>query len=181
MSMDAKIYVIDDLDIELDGIFDSDSLKDSYIFYPISYGHPFEVLEKYAKKVMIRYHYTNYDHIGKDYFNGFYDYFDYVDDGLEFYYRKHVLGKVSKDDVKKYTADTEELSYIVKVDDIYNADNAYIFQLETGAYSFNELLEECNRLVEHDDDSGYFYEIIYALVKAIKKSKEGKKIYLEVD
>ena len=32
MSMDAKIYVIDDLDIELDGIFDSDSLKDSYIF-----------------------------------------------------------------------------------------------------------------------------------------------------
>ena len=60
MSMDVKIYVIDDLDIELDGFYDSNSLKDSYIFYPISYGHPFEVLEKYGKKVMIRYHYTNF-------------------------------------------------------------------------------------------------------------------------
>ena len=50
MSMDVKIYVIDDLDIELDGIFDSDSLKDSYIFYPVSYGRPIEVLEKYERK-----------------------------------------------------------------------------------------------------------------------------------
>ena len=60
MSMDVKIYVIDDLDIDLDGIIDSNSLKDSYIHEPVSDSYPTEVLEKYGKKVMIRYHHTNY-------------------------------------------------------------------------------------------------------------------------
>ena len=50
MSMDVKIYVIDDLDIDLDGIIDSNSLKDSYIHEPVSDSYPMEVLENMERK-----------------------------------------------------------------------------------------------------------------------------------
>ena len=46
MSMDVKIYVIDDLD----GIIDSNSLKDSYIHEPVSDSYPMEVLENMERK-----------------------------------------------------------------------------------------------------------------------------------
>ena len=83
-------------------------------------------------------------------------------------------------DAKNYNYDEEKICYIAKIDEIYRLDNCYKLSFDDGIYTFDEILNECIRIVE-DDDLNCEEELIYGMVKALKHARDGENIYFCVD
>lgn len=179
MSKDASAYTIKRTTFkENDIINDFELGYDGYVYD--SFDKAPEFLVKMGQKVIIRYNLTDFNKACFENFNSKYDCMQYHEDGYTFFYKGTKLGFITNEEIEKYCYTEDRLSYIMAIEKICDFDNCYRLELETGLYSFNEILNECLRIIE-DDESELEHELIYNLVKTLKYARKEEKIYFFVD
>lgn len=181
MSRDAIAYLFEKTNFK-EEIIDSEEINNcgDYMYDSENYASSF--LKEYGQKVVIRQHRIDDKKACLEHFNSKYDemrYEFYRNGGYTFFYKEKELGYLSREELEKFEYTKDEESYIVKIQEIGSTDYCFALNFEDGVYSFDQILNECIRIVEEDENET-LQELIYFLVKTLKYAKNGRLIYFHI-